>query len=242
MYVAFASHGRRLELCGENLKSLMYPKQTMEAERYILTIYKDDVNRLLKNKRLMKYVEDGKLDVILAPVNLKTCNKWYWAMQMYDNLPFYTIDDDCVYLSHTLENLYDSFVKYPDCVISTRGREMHYSNLRSTRNATNVAIGPSTDIVSWGGDGVLFPPRFKECITWWYDIIKNNEALMMNDDILLHWIRNKAGIQTVIRPGQDAGMVTLHDIESINPSWEVNDRKRLKTQAIKILQNMLYIA
>ena len=59
MYVAFASHGRRLELCGENLKSLMYPKQTMEAERYILTIYKDDVNRLLKNKRLMKYVEDN---------------------------------------------------------------------------------------------------------------------------------------------------------------------------------------
>ena len=221
----------------------MYPKQTMEAERYILTIYKDDVNRLLKNKRLMKHIEDGKLDVILAPENLKTCNKWYWAMQMYDDLPFYTIDDDCVYLGHTLENLYDSFVKYPDCVISTRGRVVYYSKPSSTWGNImgNIAIGPSTDIISRGGEGVLFPPRFKECITWWYDLIKDNEALLMNDDILLHWVRNKAGIKTVIRPAHDAGMVDLHDIESINPTRAVNDRKNLKIKAVKILQDVLYV-
>ena len=246
MYVAFASHGRRLELCGENLKSLMYPKQTMEAERYILTIYKDDVNRLLKNKRLMKYVEDGKLDVILAPVNLKTNNKLFWACQMYCKLPIVAVDDDIIYKPHTLNYLYDHFLANPTCVFGIHAINAQYNIpiKRWSRKILTKTTGPALNVYTYGGDGVIYPPGFKDAYVPYFDYIKNNEELQLNDDHVLHWVKHQNDIKTIAKYGNsdDAGILQhLMKLHAINPTHVAGMPFTKEQRCINILQQIYHI-
>ena len=96
---------------GKNIESLMKPKQTIEATKYIITVHEDDLKYLVANKYLMSLIKEDRLRVVIAPENLKNNLKFFYAMQVYSDLPFVTVDDDVTYKPKTLETLYNSYVK-----------------------------------------------------------------------------------------------------------------------------------
>ena len=246
MYVAFTSYGKRLLRTGKGLKSLMKPHQTIEATKYIITVYKDDLKYLVANEYLMSLITRDKLRVVIAPENLKNNLKYFYAMQVYNDLPFVTVDDDVTYKPKTLETLYNMHTKYPDCVVGNITVPTHFNkpiiNWIFTKNKS--INEPSMQLMSEGVGGIIYPPRFFEYVVPWIDVIRDKEPILKNDDLMLHWIKHKNNIKTVDTLNRVSGKEqSITEIDEINPSWHVNYKgnDNLAQKAIDILQSIYRI-
>ena len=210
---------------GKNIESLMKPKQTMEATKYIITVHKDDLKYLVANKYLMSLIEKDRLRVVIAPENLKNNLKFFYAMQVYNDLPFVTVDDDVTYKPKTLETLYDSYVKHPDCVSANLTVLTHFEKpIIKWIFVKNKSINePSSRLLAEGVEGIIYPPRFYKYVVPWIDVIRDREPILKNDDLMMHWIKHQNNIKTIDTLNRKAGREhNVNDVELINPSWHLN--------------------
>ena len=208
LILAFTSYGRNLSICHRSLLSLMKPNQTKEADKYVLTIYKDDIDNLSKNPTLMKLVLENKLEIIIAPVDLKNNNKYYWVMQKYDQDPIILVDDDHEYKDYVIERLYESYLKNPKCV-SSLGCRIVYEGKRfavdtfhcSDRSKFSLyEIGvPRNDLIPEGAWGSLYPPSymFKSDLNVVFNYIRKFYELQKHDDLVLYQIMKRNNINIV---------------------------------------------
>lgn len=186
---------------GEKMNNLL-PKvlfslkeQTFQDFRVCLTLNKEDYDAI-KNEYLEYLIENKEIDVIIAEKHLKPHLKYFYAMQKYKDLPIITVDDDTILPNTAIEELYNTYLKYPNCVCGRQVCELRKSNLPILGSRNVINDEPANHkFLAEGFCGILYPPN---CFDEFYnddDELKKIEELVCDDDIYLKGLEIRKGIK-----------------------------------------------
>ena len=161
--VSFTSFGKRLEHVEKMLQCI--DKQTLINFEVCITLYKDDVKFI--TPELHHRINNGKLKLIVADIDLGPHLKYFYAMQQNPDAVVITIDDDRYYAPNTIEKLVEMHELHPNDIIANCAIKMRqYNNMllplsywfqRLERNESSM-IG-----LAEGFCGILYPAHiFKD--------------------------------------------------------------------------------
>lgn len=224
--VSLTSYPERFEYVYMTLKSLL--RQDMKPDRIILW-YDCDYSYLTENMRsLMEY----GIEYIHVDIDLKPHKKYYFAMNRFPDDIVITVDDDVVYPSDLVSSLYDTHIRFPDCVcarrvhlITFRGNQIDsYSNwifeyVKSKR--------PDYKLFAVGVGGVLYPPH---CLNEEAFDINNLKMCLEADDIWLKcmqllkrtkvvWTPNKMVHPPIIEGSQKNALFSENFVNNRNDEY-----------------------
>ena len=139
-------------------------KQEFDKKIHIvINVFEDDY-QYFSNMQL-KFFTDNNIEVLKCKQNLKSHLKYFYAFQKFKESPVVTIDDDCYYDSSLLNDLWNSYQTYPNC-ISARRCHLMKSNKDNfflsykewPKKVTNIVL-PTHELFATGVGGVLYPPN-----------------------------------------------------------------------------------
>jgi choline kinase len=137
------------------------------------------------------------LDIITINKDLRSHNKYYYAMLKYPEYAIVTVDDDIIYCKNMLERLYNSYIDHPNIVSGRRGHLMRYKkngeleSYYSWNMDQKSIIEADYNIFLTGVGGVLYPPDVFNINEQYSKII---EETMTADDIALKYYEVMKGI------------------------------------------------
>ncbi|OUP86225.1 hypothetical protein B5F07_02750 [Lachnoclostridium sp. An169] len=165
--VSLTSHPGRINIVGKTIDTLI--NQTVKPLKIVLWLSEEEFPNKKKDLPGSLIVKQNLCDffeIQWVKDDLKPHKKYFYAMQKYKENPIIIVDDDIYYDEHLVENLLDSYNKFPDCISAMRtnligfrrdgsimdyeGWIMEYRILQDT---------PSTQLVPTGVGGVLYPPH-----------------------------------------------------------------------------------
>ena len=168
-------------------KILLYLADTQFPDKKI----PDSLSCLQNNVFEIKYCDD-----------LKPHKKYFYAMQEYPEDIIITVDDDIFYPDDLIEDLLQSYKKYPHAVSCMRGHVIKlldpktYAPYKEWKNARKMVNRPSLLILPTGVGGVLYPPG---CL---YKAAFDKEAIieccLFTDDLWLKWMQLKKDVPCVL--------------------------------------------
>lgn len=202
LVVSLTSYPARFNIVYWTIKSLMV--QTLKPCHVILYLNKDVAMDSLPN-RLLRMKKYG-LEIKCICEDIKPHKKYFYAMQEFPDCAIITLDDDVMYDTKTIENLYMSYKKYPDCVSAKRVAKMT-KNENGEINKYNLWLGeyvtlfnPSHSLFATGVGGVLYPPSCF-CAKWFNtELIK--EYCLNADDVWLKYLEIVHDCKVVFVPGK----------------------------------------
>ena len=131
--------------------------------------------------------------------NLMPHKKYFYAMQEFPNAVIVTADDDVVYPTNWLEELYASYKKHPDAISA---RRVHYIQIKDDellpydqwKDQCRDHTEPSMRLIATGNAGVLYPPHCFDAEAFNIDAIE--ELCVRTDDLWLKCmeVRNKRAV------------------------------------------------
>ena len=162
--VSIASYKNRLisNSLLETLKSILRQKTSYKIH-VCVTIPKSDESYI--KPELSKFINDNGIEIIFCEEDLKSHNKYYYAMQKYRNVPIILIDDDLVYDSNLVDLLMNNYKKYPSKISARRvhkisidkyGRVLPYLHWKKEYDCDDSYN--ESDLFVTSGGGTLFPP------------------------------------------------------------------------------------
>ena len=196
--VSLTSYKKRFKNLQLVLQSIF--NNTMKPFKIVLSIYKRDLIFLPKNLKDM--VNTKKIELIVSDIDLKSHKKYFDVMKKYRDYAIITIDDDIIYTNDLIESLYNSYIKYPNCIHSRRVHKITIKNntilpYNKWIKEYKYELNPSFYLLENTGSGTLFPPNIlnisDENIN---EIIKCITA----DDIYLKYLSRKKNIKIVWVP------------------------------------------
>ena len=135
-------------------------------------------------------------------------------MKKYRDYAIITIDDDIIYTNDLIETLYNSYIKYPNCIHSRRVHKITIKNneiLPYNKWITEYKneLNPSFDLLANTGSGTLFPPNILNISD---ENIKEIINCITADDIYLKYLSRKKNIKIVWVPNNYLlGLKQLND-------------------------------
>ncbi len=186
---------------GEKMNNLL-PKvlfslreQTFQDFKICLTLNKEDYDNIT-NVYLQTLIEEKEIDLIIADKHYKPHLKYFYTMQKYKDLPIVTIDDDIHLPKTAFLELYNTWLKNPDCVCGRQVFEMRGLGYGVTGSRTIVKDEkPSHRFCAEGFASILYPPN---CFGEFYndnEELKKIEELLCDDDIYLKGLEIRKGIK-----------------------------------------------
>lgn len=193
--VSLTSHGDRLKYVAKSIFSILIG--SYKDVKICLTLYKDDCKYIPEDLQLM--IDANVVELIIADNDLGPHLKYFYAMKKYKDNPLITIDDDVKYYPTTIENLVNSYEKFPHCISARRCHKILYTNTsllpykKWAWEEKNI-LTPSKLLFATGVGGVLYPPNILDI-----DSFNLDELLLYkyNDDIYLKVIELRKKILTV---------------------------------------------
>lgn len=193
--VSLTSYRKRfitLNLC---IKTLLL--QTTKPDKIVLYIVEDDKKYLPeKVLRLQKY----GLEIKYVKDDLRPHKKYYYAMKEFPNDIIITIDDDCLYSKYLVEELYRTYKKFPQAIITGRAREIRVVNAEflsyNSWNLAEKSLKPSLSLLATGVGGVLYPPHLLN-LSELLNINKINKYISV-DDLWLKAVELKERVPVVL--------------------------------------------
>lgn len=191
--VSLTSFPPRFPYIGLCLKSLVLQK--MKPDKIIVYLGSDTKREQLTDEMLafQKYGVEFRFD---EKHNLMPHKKYFYAMQEFTDAIIVTADDDVVYPTNWLEELYTSYKKYPDAISA---RRVHYIQIKDDKllpydqwkDQCRNHLEPSMRLIATGNAGVLYPPHCFDKEVFNKDAIK--ELCIRTDDLWLKCmeVRNK---------------------------------------------------
>lgn len=187
--VSMTTYPARIDFTRTVLNSIF--SQSKRPDRVILYLAEDQFPKREKDlpKNLIELIKKSELQVRWCD-DLKPHKKYYYAFQDFKDDLVITIDDDLTYHSKMIENLYNSYLKFPYAVSATRahlmmsdfdGNLLPYKYWIKEIDASLEV--PSMDLLCTGGAGALYPVHlFKD------DVFDKNTILrdcLFADDLWL---------------------------------------------------------
>ncbi|MBQ6052011.1 MAG: hypothetical protein IJL30_01845 [Clostridia bacterium] len=194
--VSLTSFTPRLEKLYISLGSIF--NQSMQPNKVILYLGSDvnmeklpsSLTRFCKYGLEIKHVDD-----------LKSHKKYFYAFQEYKDSLIITVDDDLIYHKNMIKKLYQTYMKYPECICAMRTHEIIYDNSGAPRlygewvKNSKRYDEPSFDLFFTSGAGTLFSPRlFDERVI---DLNAIKQYCFTADDIWLNCMCRLAGTRIV---------------------------------------------
>lgn len=179
--------------------------QTLKPKRVLLWLAKpqfpngnDDLPQ-----NLLDCVNRGEVEVRWCDEDLRSHKKYFYTMQEYPDDIVITVDDDLVYPSDMIFNLYQSYLAFPDCVSGMRvhvigldrknKKIIDYSNWM--KQYDRYILIPSTQFFATTGAGCLFPPGSVDSHA--FNKEKIFEICPFADDIWINFMVLAKGVKTV---------------------------------------------
>lgn len=179
--------------------------QTLKPKRVLLWLAKpqfpngnDDLPQ-----NLLDCVNMGEVEVRWCDEDLRSHKKYFYTMQEYPDDIVITVDDDLVYPSDMIFNLYQSYLAFPDCVSGMRvhvigldrknKKIIDYSNWM--KQYDRYILIPSTQFFATTGAGCLFPPGSVDSHA--FNKEKIFEICPFADDIWINFMVLAKGVKTV---------------------------------------------
>lgn len=196
--VSLTSYKKRFDTLDICLKSIFL--QTMLPDRLILYLSENESYTDLPQK--IRNLQNYGLEIKFVKGDLRPHKKYYYAMKEFPEDIVITIDDDVIYDKNLIRDLWESHLKFKDCIIATRAHQMTFDekgklqsykkwNLLSTLEDT-----PRMDLVATGVGGVLYPPHLLNELLL-NDMKKISEYIDV-DDLWLKNVELNSNIPTVI--------------------------------------------
>lgn len=159
--VSMTSFPARIEYVYLSLSQLF--NQTLPPDRVELWLADPQFPTHELSDNLKPLIDLG-LEVKFCPEDIKGHKKYFYAMQSHPDALVITFDDDLIYHEKCIEELYNSYLQYKDCVHCLRGANIALDNqgnitpygnwkVRFKGDEPRLSIMPST------GAGTLYPPH-----------------------------------------------------------------------------------
>ena len=161
--------------------------QSLKPDKIILYLGTDTPYNIIPKK--LKKLQKFGLEIVLDCENLKPHKKYFFAAQEYPNSYIITVDDDLIYNSDMIADLWHTHIQFPNCVCARRVHLMKAKNhvilpYTEWENESSSITTPSNALFSTNGAGTLFPPECFDTIFLDSRLIK--ELCLNADDI---WIK-----------------------------------------------------
>lgn len=200
--VALTSYKHSLKKLNLVLESIF--NNTMKPSKIVLTLYKDDISFL--TKYLKDMINNKSIELIITDIDLKSHNKYFYVMKKYRDYAIITIDDDIIYTNDLIETLYNSYLKYPNCIHARCVHKIITNNnnkvlpYKKWLKKYTFELNPSYYLFAASGGGILFPPNILNISDENIDEIY--KYISTNDDIYLKYLSRKRNIKIVWVPNK----------------------------------------
>lgn len=194
---SFPERFKNIDLC---IKSLLL--QSMKPDFIIIYLGNDSTKNDI-NKYLKKYEKYGVTIKIDNSKNIKSYKKYYYALKEFPNDIIITVDDDLIYQKDLVKSLYETYLKYPNCIVGRRVHKIQINNKKIEKYLSwsaecNDVLVPSNQLFITTGAGTLFPPNIKK------DNLLNLELIAKYastaDDVWINFISIKNNVKRVWAP------------------------------------------
>ena len=144
------------------------------------------------------------MELIVTDIDLKSHKKYFYVMKKYKDYAIITIDDDIIYTNDLIETLYNSYLKYPNCIHARRVHKIMLENNKvlpynKWLKQYTFELNPSFHLFPTTGGGTLFPPNILNISD---ENIDEIYKCITADDIYLKYLSRKRNIKIVWVPNK----------------------------------------
>lgn len=175
-------------------------QQTAKPDRIILWLADEDFpDRRLPS--IYNKIKNCGVEIKFRP-DLKVHLKWYYALKEYPEALVITVDDDIMYENDIVEQLYHSYIMYPNAVSALGVARIRFDNDGNILRYEDWIGGykdregkPSHQLFAKGVAGVLYPPHSLPNEA--FNISKMKKLSPTADDVWLKFMEVMNGIPVV---------------------------------------------
>jgi glycosyltransferase involved in cell wall biosynthesis len=235
--VSLTSYPARIQGIPTVLESIY--SQTLSPHKIVLWLAEEQFPEKEKElpTELLQLCLSDKLDIRFCEDDLKPHKKYYYAMKEYPEDLIITIDDDLLYESDTIESLFWSYLRYPDCVSTVRthlitakedGTFFPYNMW--LMETSSCVLKPSFQLMATGGAGTLYPPHLFQPDLWNKNAIEN--TCLFADDLWMKANELSSNIPVVLAksssrlhslPGRQDGGLWHSNVENLGNDNQWNN-------------------
>ncbi len=199
--ISLTTFPKRIENVYLTIESLMHQKTKPNNIVLWLTTEEFSNKEMSLPNKLINLKKRG-LEIKFSDENLKSYNKLLWSLREYPNSIIITVDDDVLYDSKLIKDLYDKHKRFPNEIICRTAHLLERKSKNEMKdynkriyNFIDKKENPSNQIMGEGVAGILYPPKKldKEVFN-----LKNIKRLSPNaDDIWFKAMALKKGTKYV---------------------------------------------
>lgn len=177
-------------------------RQKMLPNKIVLTLAKSQFENDFDDlpKSLAKYIDNKLLTIDFVDDDIRSHKKYFYTFQNYNDHLVVLLDDDIIYPSTILNDLYSLHKIYPDQIIAHRcynvshkkhGQISPYNSWKYSR----LANEPLATLFHTSGAGTLYRPSWFDSELYNAEIIK--KLCMYADDVWLNVHAQRNSIKTI---------------------------------------------
>jgi hypothetical protein len=138
-------------------------RQSIKPDKIIIWLSKEQFSSLIQLPLRLLDQRDRGLEIRLVEGDIRSHKKYFYAIKEFPYDYILTIDDDIIYRTTMVEELYNYSLLYPKTVISQYSSKMMWSDGKlvqySKWEREYVENHPNFNTFFGSGGGVLFPPH-----------------------------------------------------------------------------------
>lgn len=236
--VSMTSFPARINTVKTAIESIMM--QSVKADKIVLWLAKTNfpAGEAELPEGLLQLKNRG-LEIRWCEIDYRSYKKIIPALKEFPDDIIITVDDDLLYPNSMIEQLYNSYKKYPECISAIRAHLITFDEdgtikpyAEWKKEDSTYIDNPRMDLFATTGAGTLFPPHcLSENATDW-DVIK--ELCPHADDV---WIKIMSLLNNVpvILVGEQRRLVYINGTQNGNTLWKINCMEN-DTQLNRVLE------
>lgn len=152
--VSLTSYSRRVEQVHLSIESLL--RQSVKPNRIILWL--DESWNPGNIPAALKLQMKRGLEVRFCP-DFRSYKKLLPALREFPDAIIITADDDIIYDASMVDRLIRIHRRFPGCIITNSAFRLVSDSVYSAGHNASSFLTPSIDLMPYGGNGTLYPPR-----------------------------------------------------------------------------------